>query len=242
MEIINSIPLGVSILFVLTIVLTLYLLYRAILESSLNKKQSNHVLLGLAIWIGLQMVLSVNGFYSDSPEVNPPKFPLLVGPPLIFMLFLFLNKSGQKFIQSLSLRKLTLISVVRIPVEIVLYLLAYYQAIPEIMTFEGANYDILAGFSAIFILAFIFKGSVANRKVLITWNIISLMLLINIIVIAVLSAPFSFQQISISKPNWAVLFFPYALLPGFIVPVVLYSHLASLRKLRIKFKTCGKRI
>ncbi len=237
MEIINSIPVGVSISFVLTIVLTLFLLYRAILGSSLSKKQSNLVLLALAIWIGVQMFLSLNDFYSASPEINPPKLPLIVAPPLIFMVFLFLNNSGVKFIESLSLRKLTLISVVRIPVEIVLYLLAYYKAIPVIMTFEGANFDILAGISAIFILAFAFKSKEINRKMLITWNIISLLLLINIIVIAVLSAPFSFQQISISQPNWAVLFFPYALLPGFIVPTVLFSHLVSLRKLLGKSTT-----
>jgi hypothetical protein len=231
MEIVSSIPVAISILFVLTLVLTLFLFYRVLLNSTLNKKQADRVLLGLSIWIAIQMALSFNLFYSTSPELNPPRFPLLVGPPLLLILFLFINKSSKIFIESLSLKRLTAISIVRIPVEIVLYLLASYQAIPEIMTFEGANFDILAGISAVFLLAFAFRNTKVSRRVLLGWNMLSLLLLINIIVIAVLSAPFSFQQISFSQPNWGVLFFPYALLPGFIVPAVLFSHFASLRKL-----------
>lgn len=231
MESINSIPVAVSILFVVTLLCTLFLVYRTILDTSLTIKQANAALLGLALWIGLQMALSFTNFYSDSPELNPPKFPLLIGPPLIFILYLFLSNSGRKFIKSLTLRKLTTISLVRIPVEIVLYLLAYYQAIPIIMTFEGANFDILAGISSLFILLFTPRSKEFNRRLLLIWNVISLFLLLTIVVLAVLSAPFSFQQISITQPNWALLFFPYALLPGFIVPAVLFSHLVSLKKL-----------
>jgi hypothetical protein len=231
MEVVNSIPVSVSILFVMTLVLTLFLLYRVLLDSSLKKKQADRVLLGLAAWIAIQMALSFNLFYATSPELNPPKFPLLVGPPLLLILLLSISNWSSDFMRSLSLQRLTAISVVRIPVEIVLYLLASYQVIPEIMTFEGANFDILAGISAVFILAFAFKDTKVSRTMLLGWNILSLLLLITIIVIAVLSAPFSFQQISFSRPNWGVLFFPYALLPGFIVPVVLFSHIASLRKL-----------
>ncbi|MEO6489224.1 MAG: hypothetical protein ABIO04_04715 [Ferruginibacter sp.] len=38
--------------------------------------------------------------------------------------------------------------------------------------------------------------------------------------------PFGFEQ-----PNIAILYFPYTLLPGYIVPLVLFSQLVSIRKL-----------
>ena len=63
------------------------------------------------------------------------------------------------------------------------------------------------------------------------WNFIALVLLINIVVNAVLSAPFPFQQFAFDQPNIAVLYFPFVLLPAFIVPIVLFGHLVSIRQL-----------
>jgi hypothetical protein len=227
----NYEPLFVSVVFLMTVFLTLLLVYRLVLNSCLTKKQANGVLLGLSAWIIFQMAMSFSLFYAISPEVNPPKFPLLVAPPLLFILFLFLRESGRRFMDSLSLKKLTGISVVRIPVEFVLYFLALYHAIPELMTFEGANFDILAGISSLIIGGIAFRGNKIRVKMLLIWNIISLGLLFTIIALAVLSSPFSFQQLAFTTPNLAILYFPYALLPAFIVPVVLLSHLVSIRKL-----------
>ena len=60
---------------------------------------------------------------------------------------------------------------------------------------------------------------------------IALGLLLNIVFIAIFSAPFSFQKFAFEQPNIAVLFFPFSWLPAFIVPVVLFCHLASIRQL-----------
>jgi glycerol-3-phosphate acyltransferase PlsY len=56
-------------------------------------------------------------------------------------------------------------------------------------------------------------------------------LLLNIVVNAVLSLPYPFQQFAFDQPNVAVLYFPFTWLPCFIVVIVLYSHLAAIRKL-----------
>ena len=45
----------------------------------------------------------------------------------------------------MNLRILTLLHIVRVPVEIVLYWLFISKAIPGLMTFNGRNFDILAG-------------------------------------------------------------------------------------------------
>ncbi|MDB6080057.1 MAG: putative transrane protein of unknown function, partial [Akkermansiaceae bacterium] len=46
-----------------------------------------------------------------------------------------------------------------------------------------------------------------------------------------LSAPFPFQRLALDQPNVAILSFPFIWLPTFIVPVVLFTHLASIRQL-----------
>ncbi len=106
-----------------------------------------------------------------------------------------------------------------------------YKAVPELMTFEGRNFDILSGISApiVYYLYFI-KGKISKRT-LIIWNFICLLLLVNIVVHAILSAPTPFQKMAFDQPNIAVLHSPFHLLPAIVVPLVFLSHLASIRLL-----------
>jgi hypothetical protein len=99
------------------------------------------------------------------------------------------------------------------------------------MTFEGKNFDILSGISAPIIALYCFKGNGNKNKILLAWNFICLGLLINIIYLAVFSAPFTFQKFAYEQPNVAVLYFPFIWLPSCIVPIVLFSHLAAIKKL-----------
>jgi uncharacterized membrane protein len=140
----------------------------------------------------------------------------------------------RKWIACLSLKRMTWLHVVRVFVEIILLGLYLEKQVPKQMTFAGDNYDIVAGLTApIAALLFIRKRRV-RRVALITWNVIGLLLLANVVTLAVLSAPTPFQQLNFSRPNVAVGFFPFALLPAFVVPAVLFCHLASLRLLLMK--------
>jgi hypothetical protein len=100
------------------------------------------------------------------------------------------------------------------------------------MTFNGLNFDIIIGISALilFILIQLFKVNL-GKKTLLIWNIIGLLFLMNIVVIAILSAPLPIQQLSFEQPNIAVLSFPYILLPSFIVPIVISTHITSIKQL-----------
>ena len=119
---------------------------------------------------------------------------------------------------------------VRIPVEIGLYGLFLRQLVPQNMTFEGGNFDILSGISALAIYWFGYKTKALDQKWLIAWNLLCLGLLFNVVGKGILSAPSVFQQLSFDQPNRAVLYFPVNLLPALIVPLVLFSHLALLRR------------
>jgi hypothetical protein len=55
--------------------------------------------------------------------------------------------------------------------------------------------------------------------------------LFNIVLTAILPAPLPIQQLAFDQPKIAVMYFPFVYLPGFIVPIVLFSHLVSLKKL-----------
>jgi hypothetical protein len=216
-------PLFVSILFMLTTLLTVFLFYKAAGEKKI-------VLAVLLLWLALQAVVSLTGFYLDTTTV-PPRFIFLVLPPVLFILFLFATKSGRRFLDAMSLSQLTLLHTIRIPVEIVLFFLALAKLVPELMTFAGRNFDILSGITAPLIWYFGFRQKKLNSRVLLAWNIICLALLFNIVIHAILSAPFPFQQLAFDQPNTAVLYFPFVWLPSCVVPIVLLSHLASIRQL-----------
>jgi hypothetical protein len=125
-----------------------------------------------------------------------------------------------------------LLHTVRIPVELVLFWLSEHGVIPRLLTFEGRNFDIFSGLTAPLIYYFGFIRPKLGKGVLITWNIICLVLLVNVVTHAILSLPTPFQKFAFDRPNVAVLYFPYIWLPACVVPLVLFSHLAILRKLR----------
>jgi hypothetical protein len=218
-----NLPAYIRLVFVLTTLLSVFLFFRA-------AKSSPTVLLVLFAWLALQAVISRTGFYTVTNSF-PPRFVLLVMPALIAIILLFITRSGKKFIDGLDSKTLTLLHSVRIFVELVLYWLFLNKAVPKEMTFEGKNFDILAGLTAPIIFYFGFVKHTLGKKVMIAWNIICVLLLLNIVTIAVLSAPFPFQQLGFDQPNIAVLYFPFVWLPCCIVPLVLLSHLATIRKL-----------
>jgi hypothetical protein len=73
--------------------------------------------------------------------------------------------------------------------------------------------------------------NVLNKKALVVWNIACLLLLANIVVTAVLSAPFPFQRFAFNQPNIALFYFPFIWLPCFVVPAALLAHLSALKQL-----------
>ena len=233
---IEQLPLYISITFSLTTLATLILFYYAIRKSEAVASRANSILFIMILWLVIQTVLTLNDFYNTDTQLLPPKFVLLIIPPLLLILFLFLTKRGLRFIDVLPLVPLTWLHIVRIPVEIVLYWLSIHQAVPELMTFTGRNFDILAGLTAPLIAYLGLQKQQMSRRTILIWNFIALALLINIVVNAALSAPFRFQQFAFDQPNIAVLNFPFTWLPGFIVPVVLFAHLVSIRQL-LKFKS-----
>jgi hypothetical protein len=106
--------------------------------------------------------------------------------------------------------------------------------IPELMTFEGYNFDILSGISAIVVYYLVFVRQKAGNKLLLFWNIACLLLLVNIVGIAILAAKTPFQQLAFDQPNIGVTYFPFVILPAIIVPIVLISHIAAIRQRLLK--------
>lgn len=220
---IENLPASISLIFILTTLVSVWLFFRA-------AQGSIKAVIAIIAWLIIQALIALSGFYLETNSF-PPRFVLVIGPPFLLILFLFVTSKGRKLIDKLDPAKLTYLHVVRIPVEITLLYLFLYKQVPQLMTFEGRNFDILSGLSAPVVAYFGYKKMKLSKTILLIWNFICLGLLINIVINAVLSVPFPFQKFAFDQPNTAVLYFPFVWLPACIVPLVLFAHLSCIRRL-----------
>ena len=226
---IPTLPLYISQFFLATTLVCLLLFARTVSYSP------KALIAPIAIFI-IQAMLSLSGFYLIS-NTTPPRFIWMIAPSLLILLLVLFSRAGKTFMASCSLKQLTWIHIIRIPVEMVLWWLASHKMVPQLMTFEGFNFDILSGITAPIVILFAFKGNQIKKQLLIGWNIICLLLVLWIVAIAILSSPVPFQQFAFDQPNIAVQYFPFVWLPSCIVPIVLFAHLCSLYQLLSPTKT-----
>ena len=230
---IENLPGYVSIIFILTTFLTVGFLLYAVKQTVFETIPAKILIFLLAFWIIFTAILAINGFYLNNAAFPPRVVAFGVAPALLVIIayFIFFRKN---FIENLPLKTLTLLSVIRIPVEIVLMWLFHNQLIPQEMTFEGRNFDILSGITAPVVYFLAFRGGKVNRQLLIGWNIFALGLLLNVVIRAILAFPSINPQLAVELQNRGVAYFPFIWLPAIVVPIVFFTHLASLWKLAKK--------
>ena len=194
--------------------------------------------LGLSvIWMGVQVAIALSGFYLQTKTI-PPRFFLAPMPAFLLIAVVFFTRRGRGFVDSMSLKWSVLLHTVRILVKVTLYWLFLYKQVPAQLTFEAGNVDILIGLSAPLIWWAFASGRIQKRGLLV-WNYLALLSVLNALGRAVLSAPFRFQQFAFDQPTVAILTFPFILLPAFVVPAVVFTHLAILRKLLASESSTG---
>jgi hypothetical protein len=226
---IENLPGYVSITFILTTFLTVGFLLSAVKQTVFETIPAKILIFLLAFWIIFTSILALNGFYLVN--TFPPRVFLFGVLPALLLIAVYFIFFRQNFVEKLPLKTLTILSIIRIPVELTLLWLFQGGLIPQSMTFEGRNFDILSGITAPIVYFLAFRGGKVNRPLLIGWNIFALLLLFNVVITAVLAFPAFNPNLAPELQNRAVSYFPYIWLPAVVVPIVLFSHLASLWKL-----------
>lgn len=221
---ISSLTIWVNILFLLC------LLWVVLFFLKINKSHFSVIIL-LLVWIIFHSFLSLKGFYRFTEEPNF-RFGLILLPSVLFV---FLYGVIRPVSNRRNLTESTLLHIVRLPMEIILLHLYHQRFIPQLMTFEGRNFDIVVGVSTFIMALLIYKKVVSDRIVLL-WNVFGLCFILFIMSNAILSAPLPFQQFAFEQPNIAVSYFPFVLLPAVIVPLVIVTHIQDIRFLVSKNK------
>ena len=226
---IEGLPLYLTVVFILTTAVTVGLFFYAIYRAGFDSAPAKLLLTFVSVWLVATAVLAWNGFFQNFEVVPPRTFAIGVWPflalTIVYLLFF------RRFLGRLPLTALTMIHVIRIPVELCLLWLYQSGQVPIEMTFEGRNFDILSGITAPIVYFLAFRNGRVNRWLLFVWNLGALLLLTNIVTIAVLAFPSPFQMVGLNQPNIGVTYFPFIWLPAVIVPIVFFSHVASMSQI-----------
>ena len=188
------------------------------------------VLAGLSAWFLYAGSLGYFGVFRNT-AVRPPGAAFLFVPVLTFLVLFIMrlrSNAGERTALAIPLWLLLGAQAFRLVVELFIHQLWIGGLVPKTLTFEGANVDIYVGASAP-LLAWGFARGWLDRRFALTWNVLGLLALANVVVRAVLTSPGPLNLIHAEVPNRMIGTFPYLFIPGFFVPMAVGLHLLAIR-------------
>lgn len=182
--------------------------------------------------IGGQMLVqwrvADNGVLHQWTVMPPPIAPMILAG-LLTALLGALRPAGGRLLAATPLAVIVAIQVFRLPLELFMHQAAVSGLMPMQMSYEGTNFDIVTGASALPVAALLAMGR-CPRGVLMAWNAVGSVLLVTIMSIGIVSTP-TFAAFGPDRLNTFVADVPFVWLPGILVPTAAWGHLLIWRSL-----------
>ncbi len=181
-------------------------------------------------WLIFTAGLAFSGVLRQWAAV-PPRLALVVLPPLALVVWGVRSRQVGAWLDGLPAWALVAPQVFRVGVEVLLWVLYQQGRLPVQMTFEGRNWDVLVGLTALPVAAWLARRAGATARVVaVGWHLGGLALLANIVVVAFLSTPSPLRQFWNEPANTLIADWPYVWLPGVLVPAAYVLHVLGLRQ------------
>jgi hypothetical protein len=187
------------------------------------------VIVATAVWMAVTWQAAASGALRRWDAVPPPFALLVLGIVLLSVRIAF-SRLGRRLAAGIPLWALVAVQGFRLPLEVVMHQLYERGIMPVQMSYSGYNFDILTGVTAIVVARLVATGR-AGRALVLTWNVLGLLLLVNVVVIAILSTP-RFRLFGDEAVNVFVTYPPFVWLPAIMVLAALAGHLVIFRALR----------
>ena len=232
------IPLHISALFIALVFAIAFLIVIAVqvcgrrLDLPFAETRNNLlVTIGvLLVWLIFTLIMGSSGVLDDFTS-KPPKLLLIIIPPMVFLLLIFISQQFHDLCEGLDNFWFVYPQSFRIILEFIFWLLYRYHIIPIQMTFAGGNYDIIIGLTAPVVAYYCFNRKIWPPVVALVWNFLGLGWLFYIMIVSVLSTPYSFRYFMNEPANTLPFHFPFVWLPAVVAPFALLLHLLSIRRL-----------
>ncbi|MBV6646721.1 MAG: hypothetical protein KI790_14790 [Cyclobacteriaceae bacterium] len=187
------------------------------------------------IWVSYLAVLIRSGVLMNFGF--PPRVPLFIVIPAIALIIVGVNsRYAQRFMTTTPLHVPILMQSFRVLVELLIYATYLKGVFPLRATFEGLNFDILVGISAVFVGVGVYRGLIKAQAVVI-WNIASL----GILLVTVYSFISTYYFMDFAEVGDSAKFveFPYILLASVLLPAAIFLHAFSLKQTMVRSRNQG---
>ncbi len=214
-----------------------YAVGRAYANNTGMRRTNSKTLITLGVfilWSGLLYGVSQQEWAHQFDSFPPPGlrvFIVLIAATVV----IGFSKIGRTLANGVPMILLVGFQVFRLPTELLIHQAATAGIAPIEMTFEGRNFDITTAVLALVLVVALHRGAVSAR-LLMGWNVLGLLLLLNVVVTAIVAMPHPFQLLHTNPPNVWITYFPYILLPGVMVCSALLGHLLVFRALAMQRK------
>jgi hypothetical protein len=187
--------------------------------------------IGAGAWIASTGLIAASGVLREWERMPPPFF-LLVVAILTLSLAMTFSRFGTRIARAIPLWALVLAQAFRFPLELAMHGMSERGVMPVQMSYEGLNFDIVTGITAIVVGLLAATGRV-GRGVIAAWNVLGLVLLINVVTVAILATP-RFRYFGDEHLNVWVTYPPFVWLPAVMVLAALAGHLLIFRALKLQ--------
>lgn len=218
--------------------LTAVAVRRARLDAAAGRRWVTRTALAVAVWMAWWWLVADSGVIADVTRRPPPLAVLLIVVAATAMM-LAASRFGALLVGALPLWLLIAVQAFRLPLELVMHQAAVEGVMPEQMSYSGLNYDIVTGATALPVAWLVAGGGPWAGAVARVWNLMGALLLANILLIAVASAPM-FAAFGPDRLNTWVAYPPYVWLPTVMVAAAIAGHLLVWRKLREARASAGR--
>ena len=236
-----SLPEGSATLRVSFVALTLFIagmfvagVYWSALRSGVARSAARmHALLaagGAAVWLAATGAAAASGaLHFSAPPTMLAVFPLAFATAIAIAL----SPAGRQLALSLPVAALVGFQGFRVFVELVLHRAYIEGLMPVQMSYSGRNFDIVTGITAVAVALWI-AGGHSSRRLVFAWNTLGHALQVNIIVVALLSAPTPMRVFMNEPANVWVTRAPWVWLPTVMVVAAIVGHVLVYRRLWIE--------
>ena len=187
--------------------------------------------LAVGAWLVGTYALASSGFLRFS--TRPPTVLVIAAGVVALSITIGTSELGRRLAAGIPLAALIGVQGFRLPLELMMHQAYVEGLMPVQMSYSGFNFDILTGISAI-IVALVLARRPGSLVLVRIWNTAGIVLLVNILAIAIVSAPTPLRVFQNEPANEWIAHAPWVWLPAVYVLAAIVGHILVFRRLRME--------
>jgi hypothetical protein len=210
-------------------------------DAASARRRAGRAALATAVWMAATFAAAASGRLSFTTV--PPTMAVVIVISLALALRIGLSGTGGRIAAGVPLALLVGVQGFRLPLELLMHRAYSEGLMPVQMTYTGRNFDIVTGATALLLGAALWLAPQrVSPKLVLLWNVLGSLLLLNVVTIAILSAPGPLRVFTNEPANVWITQAPFVWLPAVFVLAALAGHIVIFRRLRMEMAaTAGQR-